>query len=77
MVLSFRLIYYIPWGIFLILNVTFLTLIFILRVIGKSTVWINNNISNIGDYFGDLSRNDDKLDKFIKKVNILRKRKGY
>ena len=71
---STRIIYYIPWSIFTILNTIFLFIIFILRNVGKGVVFINNHIAKTGDHFGDLAKNDEKLDDLIAKLQAARKK---
>ena len=39
-----------------------------MRNVGKALVWINNNVSEAGDYCTDKAKNDDTLDKFLEKV---------
>lgn len=74
MVNILRVLYYIPWGILGFFNVSFLSLIYIIRNIGNGIVWINNKISDYGDYFGDKARDNEKLEIFIKKMEEEKRR---
>ena len=65
---SLRFLWYIPLSIFFVLNMTFLLIIWIMRNVGKGMVWLNNNISEAGDFFTDKTKNDKSLDNFLEKV---------
>ena len=70
-------IFYLPFGVFLIINVILLSLIFILRNIGNAIVWVNNHTSDYGDYFYDKTAKDsifdEKMDEYIVRSNNLKK----
>lgn len=65
---SLRIIYWIPVGIFFILNMFFKLIIFILQNIGNVIVWCNRLMVKCGDYYTDLAQDDEALDKFILKL---------
>jgi hypothetical protein len=70
---SLKIIYFIPFGFLMLLNGLFLGFIFILRIIGKATVWMNNKISDGGNYFGNLANTDDRIDILLEKVKQKKK----
>ena len=66
MAINFRKLYIIPWIIFGILNIFFLGIVFIIRWIGKSVVFVNNHISATGDWFGEQA--DTTIEDLLSKV---------
>jgi len=65
MAISLRIIYWIPVVFLFIFNLTFKLIIFILQHIGNASVWCNRQFIKAGDYFTDLAKNDQGLDKFL------------
>lgn len=70
MTINFRIIWWIPVGIFFILNMFFKLIILILQNFGNGIVWCNRQIIKFGDYFTDKAKNDCVLDNFLKEIQI-------
>ena len=71
MAISFRVIFWIPVAIFLILNMIFKLWIFLLQHIGNASVWVNRQFISAGNYFTTKAEDDDKVDDFINKIQNL------
>lgn len=66
---------YIPWSLLIVINVILLTIIFILNLVGKPTVWVCNNLKKVGDKLGD-KIHEDKLDKMLSVINQAKQKGG-
>jgi len=73
--MSLRFIYYIPWGVLIVINAVLLTIIFLLNVIGKSVVWLCNHLARYGDKMGTLAHTDEKLDALLEKVKTAKQQR--
>jgi len=71
MALSFRVIFWIPVVFFLILNMCFKLIIFLMQHLGNAMVWCNRQFISAGNYFTSKAEDDDKVDDFINKISNL------